>query len=48
MWSTFFPLFNREHLDKEELTELKTELSEHVKSLDQLTNEIENSISEPV
>ena len=38
---------NREHLDKEELTELKTELSEHVKSLDQLTNEIENSISEP-
>ena len=38
---------NREHLDKEELTELKTELSEHVKSLDQLMNEIENSISEP-
>ena len=38
---------NREHLDKEQLTELKTELSEHVKSLDQLTNEIENSISEP-
>ena len=34
---------NREHLDKEE----QTELSEHVKSLDQLMNEIENSISEP-
>ena len=38
---------NREHLDKEEITELKTELSEHVKSLDQLANEIENSICEP-
>ena len=37
---------NREHPDKEELIELKTELSEHVKSLDQLTNEIQNSISE--